>query len=168
MQKQIKINNQIRSPQVRVIDEKGINIGILPIAEALRMAQEKETDLIEISPTTNPPVCKIMDYGKFLYLENKKTKKEKPVHQAAVREIRISLGISRHDLEVKAKKALAFLDEGDKVKIEMFLKGREKYLDKNFLEERLKRIFEFMAIGYKITEGPKRGPRGLMIMIEKI
>lgn len=151
-----------------MIDEKGTNIGILAIAEALRIAREKETDLIEISPTANPPVCKIMDYGKFLYIENKKTKKEKPVHQTMIREIRISLGISKHDLEVKAKKASAFLDEGDKVKIEMKLKGREKYLDKNFLEERLKRILDFIAVGYKITEGPKRGLRGLLMMIERI
>lgn len=168
MQKQVRINNQIRAAQVRVIDENGVNLGVLNINEALKIAKEKNIDLIEISSTVNPPICKLMDYGKFLYMQNRKNKKTKTIHQSLVREIRISVGISKHDLEVKAKKASEFLEGGDKVKIDMPLKGREKYLDKNFLEERIKRILSFIAAEYKITEGPKRSPRGLLIILEKV
>lgn len=168
MQKQIRINNQIRAPQVRVTDERGLNLGIFSIGEALNLAKEKETDLIEISAGANPPVCKLMDYGKFRYIEEKKKRAGKQVHRAAVREIKIRIGTSSHDLEFKAKKISDFLEEGDKVKIEMLLKGREKYLDKNFLEERLRRILNFIAVEHKIADSIKRGPRGLLMVIEKI
>lgn len=168
MRKQIRINNQIRAPQVRVIDEKGINMGVFGIEEALSLAKERETDLIEITANANPPVCKLMDYGKYLYIESKKEKNAKPVHQSSVREIRFGLGTSAHDLEVKAKKISDFLVEGDKVKIGMLLRGREKYLDKNFLEERLRRILNFITAEYKIADSVKRGPRGLLMVVEKV
>lgn len=167
MNKKVKINNQIRAREVRVIDENGLNIGVFALGDALNLAKEREIDLIEISPTVNPPVCKLIDYGKFIYSEKRKHKgKEK--RQSFLRATRISLNISNHDLEIKAKKAVSFLERGDKVKIEMPLKGREKYLDKNFLEERFKRILGFVETDYKITEGPKRNPRGIIMVIEKV
>src|SRR3989338_8872870 len=129
LQNRILINNQIRAREVRVIDEKGGNLGVFSIEEALRLAQERETDLIEVTANVNPPICKLMDYGKFRYIEEKKNKSGKQVHRAMVREIKVRIGTSNHDLEVKAKKALEFLEQGDKVKIELALKGREKYLD---------------------------------------
>ena len=143
-------------------------MGVFSIEEALRLAQERETDLIEVTANVNPPICKLMDYGKFRYIEEKKNKSGKQVHRAMVREIKVRIGTSNHDLEVKAKKALEFLEQGDKVKIELALKGREKYLDKNFLEERLKRILKFITAAHKITDGFKRGPRGLLMVIERI
>lgn len=149
-----------------MIDDKGQNAGILLFQDALNLAKEKDLDLIEISPTANPPVAKIMDYGKFLYMEKRKTK-VKPAHQAETREARIGLKTSPHDLGVKAKKISEFLDLRDKVKIEMLLKGREKYLDKNFVEEKFKKILEFITVDYKITEGPKRSPRGILMIVEK-
>lgn len=152
---------------MRVIDDTGKNVGILLFADALNLAREKELDLIEISPTANPPVAKIMDYGKFLYIEKRKTR-IKPAHQTEIREARVGLKTSPHDLEVKAKKVSEFLELRDKVKIEMLLKGREKFLDKNFVEEKFKKILEFITVDYKITEGPKKSPRGLIMVLEKV
>lgn len=152
---------------MRVIDESGQNVGVLSISDALNLAKERDIDLIEISPTVNPPVCKLMDYGKFLYIEKRKTK-VKPPHQTEIKATRISLAISNHDLEVKAKKVSEFLVDGDKVKIEMVLKGREKYLDKNFIEERFKRILVLIDVDYKISDMPKKSPKGMIMVIEKV
>lgn len=167
MKKNIKINNQIRAPKVRVIDENGDNLGVLDIGEALLKAKEKQTDLIEISPNAEPPVCKLIDYGKFAYIETRKKKKLKPVHQTSVRQIRINLGTSQHDLEVKAKKISEFLEQNDKVKIDMLLKGREKFLDKSFLEERFKRILSFISADYKISENVKIQQNRISTLLEK-
>lgn len=109
-----------------------------------------------------------MDYGKFIYIETRKKKKTKPVHQTTIREARISIGISKHDLEVKAKKISEFLEQNDKVKIDMLLKGREKYLDRSFLQERFKRILNFVSADYKISEGIKIQPNRLSMILEKI
>lgn len=151
---------------MRVIDDKGQNVGVFSISDALNLAREREIDLLEISPTAKPPVCKLMDYGKFLYIEKRKTK-VKPPHKTEIRAARISLRISDHDLEVKAKKVSEFLADGDKVKIEMVLKGREKYLDKNFIEERFKRILDFISGDYKMSDIPKKSPRGMTMVLEK-
>jgi translation initiation factor IF-3 len=150
---------------VRLIDETGKNLGIVKIQEALEKAKEKGLDLIEISAKTNPPVCKIMEMGKFKYKESQKKKKK--THKTETREIRLNLGTSEHDLEFKAKKITKFLEKGDRVKIELLLKGRAKYLDKSFIEERLKRILNFINVKYKIASEPKRGPQGVIMIIEK-
>ena len=153
---------------MRVVGDDGTNYGVLEIAEALNIAKEKGLDLIEISPTAKPPVAKIMDYGKWSYQEEKKRKESnKKAHTTEVREVRIGLNTSEHDLEMKAKKAGEFLDNGDKVKIDLLLRGRAKYLDKNFKNERIERILHFIPRDYKISEGPKQGPRGIYVLIEK-
>jgi len=150
-----------------VIDETGKNLGILTTSQALDLAKEKELDLIEISASANPPVAKIMDLGKFQYLEERKERQSKKTHQSLVRNIRLNIGTSEHDLELKAKKASNFLKKSDRVKIELMLRGRAKYLDKKFLEERLKRILNFLTENYKVVEEPRKGPRGIAILIEK-
>ena len=125
-------------------------------------------DLIEISPTAKPPVVKIMEYGKWSYQEERKRREaNKKAHTAEVRETRIGLNTSEHDLEMKAKKVGEFLDKGDKVKIELALRGRAKYLDKNFLKERMERILRFIPRDYKLAEGPKQGPRGPYVILER-
>jgi len=150
-----------------VIDETGKNLGILTTSQALDLAKEKELDLIEISASANPPVAKIMDLGKFQYLEERKERQSKKTHQSLVRNIRLNIGTSEYDLELKAKKASNFLKKSDRVKIELMLRGRAKYLDKKFLEERLKRILNFLTENYKVVEEPRKGPRGIAILIEK-
>ncbi len=125
-------------------------------------------DLIEISPTANPPVAKIMDYGKFQYQENKKAQEAgKKAREVETKIIRLKIGTSQHDLEVKARQASEFLKEGHRIKVDLVLRGQAKYLDKNFLEERIRRILPFIAENCRIVDGPKRGPFGISLILEK-
>lgn len=123
--KYYRINNQIISPKVRLIDEEGKHLGIFNIEEALKLANERNLDLVEISPKEQPPVVKIMDFGKFLYEMKKKEKGVKKKKQE-IKIIRLSLCVGKHDLEIKKNQVLKFLKENQKVKIEMALKGRER------------------------------------------
>ncbi len=120
------INEQITHPEVRVIDENGNQLGILPIAQALRMADDAGLDLVNISPKAVPPVCKIADYGKLRY-EQEKRKKEAKKNQKVieVKEMRLSATIDIHDMEVKAKNVSKFLANGDKVKVSIRFRGRQ-------------------------------------------
>jgi translation initiation factor IF-3 len=166
--KNFSINQQISAPELRVIDEDGSNLGVISLREALDRAGQAELDLIEISPRATPPVAKIMDYGKFLYLENKKEKgtKQKPVGEE-LKTLQVKIGTGTHDLELKAKKASEFLAEGHRVKINLFLPGRSKYLDQNFLKERLDRILDLLTEDYKVTAAPAKSHKGLTIIIER-
>jgi len=139
---------------------------LLSLQKALEAAQEVGLDLVEISPTANPPVAKIMDSGKYFYEQEKKsrqaTKKRKEVE---IKSIRIGIGTGIHDLELKAKQSTEFLKTGNKIKIDLALRGREKYLDRKFLEERIRRFLSI--IPHQFTEEPiKKGPRGLNLIIE--
>jgi translation initiation factor IF-3 len=122
----IRINDRIRAREVRVIDDEGGQIGIMPPFEAIRMARTKNLDLVEISPTAQPPVCRIMDYGKFLYQQEKKEREAKK-HQKTitVKEVKFRINVDDHDYETKKNHVLRFLDEGDKVKATIFFRGRE-------------------------------------------
>jgi translation initiation factor IF-3 len=124
--KYIRINERIRVPQVRLIDTTGEQIGIVPTREALRMALEKGFDLVEISPTAKPPVCKIMDYGKYKYELNKKAKSaKKKQHIIQMKEMRLRPKIEEHDYQFKLKHIQEFLEEGTKVKVFVEFRGRE-------------------------------------------
>ena len=165
--KKIRINNQITTPELRIIDPDGKNLGVIKTEEALTKAKELGLDLIEISPTAQPPVAKIMDYGKYRYEEERKTKRIQKGRQSELREIRVGLGTSEHDLEMKARKASNFLAKGDRLKVDMILRGRAKYLDRKFINERLTRILNYTTIENQIVEGPRSGPRGPYIIVEK-
>ncbi len=142
---------------------------MLEIGQALQIAKEKELDLIEISPTAKPPIAKIMDYGKYQYQEKKKAQEAgKKTHEAETKSIRLKIGTSQHDLEVKAKQASEFLKERNRIKIELVLRGQAKYLDKNFLKGRIERILPLITENCRIVESPKMGPRGISIVIEKV
>ena len=121
-----RVNSQIAVPSVRLVDEGGAMVGVVPLREALQMAADVGLDLVEISPNAEPPVCKILDYGKFKYEEQKKKnearKKQKVIE---VKEIKMRPGIDDHDYEVKMKAMLRFIEEGDKVKVTMRFRGRE-------------------------------------------
>ena len=123
---QTNINEKIRAREVRLIDEDGKQLGIVPISEALRLAREKEFDLVEISPKATPPVCKIMDYGKFKYqLAKKAAEARKKQTVIQVKEMKLGLKIEEHDLQVKLRHMKEFLADGDKVKITVMFRGRE-------------------------------------------
>ena len=163
-----RINNQIRAHELRVIDSENQNLGLLSIKDALELAQSKGLDLIEISPNANPPVAKIMDYGKYQYEASKKLKKAKAGAKASeTKSIQIKIGTGDHDLALKAKTASKWLKEGHRIKIELFLAGRAKYMDEKFLKERLDRVLHLITEDYKVSEAYKKGPKGLFITIEK-
>jgi translation initiation factor IF-3 len=163
-----RINNQIRASELRVLGQDGENLGVLPTKEALRQAQELGLDLIEISPLANPPVAKIMDFGKYQYEQNKKAKKAKAGAKITeTKSIQIKVGTGEHDLALKAKTASGWLKEGHRIKVELYLSGRSKYLDEKFLKERLERILKLISEQYKIAEPVKKSPKGLMLTIEK-
>lgn len=135
--------------------------------EALELARTAGLDLIEIAPTAKPPVARIMDYGKYQYQVDKESRKaKKKTKEVEIRGIRVRLGTSSHDLVLKAKKAEEFIKEGDRVQIQLTLRGREKYLDKNFIDDRLKKILGAITVPFKISDAPKKGPRGLLVTIE--
>lgn len=116
----------IRIREVRLIDEKGEQVGVVPTEEALSRAQKAQLDLVEVSPRARPPVCKIMDYGKFKYDQRKKEQQQNQRKQAQLKELRVRPKTSDHDLAVKLRKARGFLDEGHKVLFNVFFRGRER------------------------------------------
>ena len=164
---QPRINQQIRARELRVIGPKGENLGILTLEEALKRTEEFGLDLIEISPNAVPPITKIADFGRFLYEENKKGKLAKKSHSAEVKTVQVKLGTGNHDLELKAKKTSEWLTEGNRVKVNLFLPGRAKYLDEKFLGERLERMLKFVTVEYKVADSAKKSPKGITIIIEK-
>lgn len=164
----IRINEYIRATELRVIGTEGENVGVVSKAEALAKAKEAGLDLIEISPNANPPVAKIMDYGKFLYEMKKKQKAIKAkTKEVEVKSIQIKVGTGDNDLQLKAKKSSEWLTEGNRVKIELFLPGRTKYMDIEFLKSRLERMLKFLTVEYRVAEPPKKSPKGLTAVIEK-
>lgn len=120
------MNDGIRAREVRVIDEDGTQLGIMQIRDARRVAEEKELDLVNVAPTARPPVCRIMDYGKFKYEQSKKEKEARKNQKVVLlKEVRMTPNIEDHDFQVKLKNVLKFLDEGDKVKVSVRFRGRE-------------------------------------------
>ena len=125
--KENQINEEIREKEVRVIDTDVSQLGIMPTSQALNIAAEKKLDLVNIAPSAKPPVCKILDYGKYRYeLQKKEKEARKKQKITQIKEIRVSTFIEGHDLQVKAKNAAKFLRDGDKVKVSLRFKGREK------------------------------------------
>jgi translation initiation factor IF-3 len=124
--KDFLLNEEIREKEIRVIGSDNEQLGILPTKEALRMAEEKEMDLVMIAPTANPPVCRIMDYGKFLYEQAKKDKEARKKQKVVdIKEVRLSPNIEDHDINIKSNNARRFLIDGDKVKVTVRFRGRE-------------------------------------------
>ncbi len=166
--KRPKINNEIRAKEVRLIDEEKGDLGVFEISKAIEMAQGKGLDLIEISAKVKPPIAKMMDFGKFLYKEKRKQRDAaKKSSGSEMKSVRIGLGTSGKDLELKAKKASEFIKEGNRVRVELFLRGREKYLDKDFLKERLERVINLITEEHKTLQEIRKGPRGIFTIIEK-
>jgi len=162
------MNYQIRAKEVRLIDDTGSQLGILPLEEALSKAKEKGLELIQVTEKVSPPVCKIMDYGKYLYSQKKKEKQAKHHHSGELKGIRLTFGISEHDLETRANQAQKFLKKGSKVRVEMKLKGREK-AHQDFAKEKIQKFVEAVQkeIPVKIERDMKKQPRGITMIIAK-
>lgn len=124
--KETQINEEIRDKEVRVIDTDGTQLGVMPIEEAMRLAEEKNTDLVKIAPQAKPPVCKIMDFGKYRFEQAKREKESRKNQKVIeVKEVRLSLNIDTHDFETKANQAIKFLKGGNRVKVSIRFRGRE-------------------------------------------
>ena len=136
------INHQIKAKEVRLLDVNGEQIGVVPLPEALRTAEEEGLDLVEISPNTNPPVAKIIDWGKFKYEKRKQEQTQrKKQRNVEMKGVRLSSKIGEHDMDTKAKSARKFLLSGNKVKVRLFFKGRE-ITHKNIGEKVLRKFAE--------------------------
>lgn len=164
---QTRINQRITAKELRVIGPEGENLGVLTLSEAFKKAEALGLDLIEISPNANPPVAKISDFGRYQYEEAKKAKGAKKSHSVEVKNVQVKLATGDHDLALKAKKASEWLDEGNRVKIDLFLPGRAKYLDENFLKTRLDRMLKLITVEYKIADSAKKSPKGLSVLVER-
>ena len=163
-----RINEAIRAREIRVLGPEGENLGIMDTQDALKLSQEKGLDLIETSPNAKPPIAKITDYGKFQYEEKKKQKVAKAkAHVTETKIIQIKLNTGEHDLGLKAKNISKWIKEGNRIKLDLFLRGREKYMDFAFLKERINRILQLIIEDYKVADGPKKSPKGLSMILEK-
>ncbi|MCX7696711.1 MAG: translation initiation factor IF-3 [Bacteroidales bacterium] len=164
LEDEYRINEEIKAPEVRLVGDNVQN-GIYPIKEALRIADELGLDLIEIAPQANPPVCKIQDFSKFIYEKKRKLKEQKAkTVQVTVKEIRLSPNIDDHDFEFKLKHAINFLKEGNKVKVDVFFKGRTiLYQDRG--EMILLKFADALSEYGKVESLPKlEGKRMIMII----
>lgn len=160
------INNQIRAARVRVVDEQGKQMGVMGLAEALQLAKERSLDLIQVTERVEPPVCKIADHGKYLYWLQKKEKGAKKAGE--LKGIRLGFNISPHDLENRVRQAEAFLKKGDKVRVELILRGRQKSLG-DFAKSKMQQFIESLQklTPIKIERELKREPRGFTIIISR-
>ncbi len=150
-----------------MIDEGGKNLGIMETPEALRLAQERELDLIEIAPTVRPPVCKIMDFGKFKYQREKGEREHgKKQKEVGLKGIRVGFTTGKHDLERYAKKAQAWLEGGNKVRINMRLRGREKAHGALALRK-FNDFLQMIPVELNLDQPPKRFPQGFIAIISK-
>lgn len=169
MKEKIRINHQIRAGELRVIGPEGANLGVLSLGDALRKAEEHNLDLIEISPSATPPIAKIMDWGKYQYQESKKQRDTKAkVKTAETKSVQVKVETGEHDMNLKAKRTADWLAEGHRVRVDLFLRGRYKYMAFEFLKERLERFLLLIPTEYKLAEPIGKGPKGLTTVVERV
>jgi translation initiation factor IF-3 len=165
LEKQININEKIRAPEVRVIGQEGQQLGVLSLKKALELAAQDELDLVEVAPNAEPPVCKIMDFGKFKYQQNKRTqeaKKKQTVIQ--VKEVKVRPKTDEHDLQVKIRHIKRFLGQKDKAKVTILFRGREiAYADQGM--KVLERIREELKEESVVEQTPKMEGRNMVMIL---
>jgi len=162
-----RINNQIIAKELRVIDEAGENLGVMKKEEAIALAQKKSLDLIEIAPTAQPPVARIMSFDKYRYYQGKEERKQRQAQkQKDLKVVQISPRAALNDLKLKAGKAEEFLKEGHKVQISIFLRGREKG-NKDWALQKMRDFIKMITVSHEITMEPRQGGRGFVAQIAK-
>jgi translation initiation factor IF-3 len=160
-----QINERIRFPKIRVIDIDGAQLGIITPQEAIRIAEEKELDLVLVSDKADPPVCRIMDYGKYKFEQEKKAREaRKKQHTADVKEVKMRYKIEDHDYQVRVNQAVRFLKDGDKVKATITFRGRE-IQHSDLAEELLKRMATDLEEIAEVQQAPKREGRNMMMLL---
>jgi len=164
----LKINEGIRAPELRVLLDDGSS-EVMKRDDALKLAHDQGLDLIEITAKANPPVAKITDYGKYVYDQKKKQKEIKSRQNIVeVKNIQVRVGTGEADLKLKADRASEWLREGHRVKAELYIRGRTKYMEKDFLHSRLENVLKMIDEEYKIVEDYKESPKGIAILIEPV
>ena len=161
----LMINEEIRDREVRVVDQNGEQLGVMPIRQALEMAEEMQLDLVKIAPQARPPVCKIMDYGKYRFEQSKKEREfRKNQKVITVKEVRLSATIEDHDIDVKLKNAIKFLKEGNKVKATIRFRGRQithSEIGRQVMTEFAEKIKEYGTV----DKAPQIEGRNMSMMI---
>lgn len=169
MQEKVLINNFIRAKEIRVISETGEQLGLMNIFDAIDLAKSKGLDLIQVTEKVEPPVCRIGDYGKYLYSLQKKERKSKANNKSGgLKEIQLTFGISQHDIEIRVNRAKEFLEEGNKIRINLVLRGREKAMA-DFAKNKVNIFLDILQklIPIKFETELKREPRGFSMIISK-
>ena len=165
IKQELSINEEIVAKEVKVIDENGEQLGIMPVSEAQKLADERELDLVEVAPSADPVVCKIMNYGKYKYEHARKEKESKKKQKVVeIKEIRLSSTIDTHDFEFKSKNARKFLEDGNKVKATIKFKGREVN-NTTFGANVLNKFAESLEDVGTVDKAPKLEGRSMMLMI---
>ncbi len=167
-QNKIYLNHEIRASELRVMGPDGENFGVLSKKDAISKAEEMGLDLIEVSAKAVPPVAKITDYGKFTYeLKKKQREIRAKSHSAETKVVQVKIGTGERDKELKASRVQKWLIEGHRVKVDLFLWGRYKYMEPEFLTERLEKFLEMILVPYKIADKIKKSPKGFSCTIER-
>jgi len=163
-----RINNQIIAATLRVIGAAGENLGVMPREKALSLARPEDgLDLIEVVPSANPPVARLMSFDKYRYLEEKKEKKERVKQKVGgIKHVQITARAAKNDLLTKARKLEEFLNEGYQVEVQLFLRGREK-ANQPWARERLDEFLKMITMEYKLMQPPKFGGKGMYVQITK-
>jgi translation initiation factor IF-3 len=164
-QEKQRINGEINSPEVRLVDENGEQLGVVATRDALKMAEERDVDLVEIAPLAKPPVCKLMDYGKFKYREQKKAHEAKlKQKQIQVKEIKFRPGTDEGDYQIKLRNLIRFLEEGDKTKVTLRFRGREM-AHQEFGVRLLERVKADLAPYGTVEQFPKLEGRQMIMVL---
>ena len=151
-----------------MIDENGDNVGVISREEALKLAEKANLDLIEISKNTKPPIAKIMDFGQYRYETKRKASAVKAKsHVTETKSVQVKIGTGEHDQQLKAKRIAEWLSEGHRVKVDLFLWGRYKYMEPDFLKERLERFLKIVPVEYKVADEVKKSPKGYTTTLER-
>ncbi|MHB1042295.1 MAG: translation initiation factor IF-3 [Eubacteriales bacterium] len=165
MTKDFRINEEIRVREVRVVDGEGNQLGIMPVREALKIAEERQQDLVEIAPQAKPPVCRIMDFGKYKFEQSKREKEARKKQKIVnIKEVKLRPNIEDHDFEVKAKNATRFLKDGDKVKATITFRGRE-IVHTNLGLVLLQRLAEYVKDFSTIERQPKLEGKNMIMIL---
>src|SRR3989344_2257520 len=166
-EKRLRINHQIREPQIQVIDADGKALGAMPTYEALKIAMSQNLDLVEVGPQAKPPLAKIMDYGKYMYQKDKKERGQKGGKSPAqeVKTVKVGFKTEKHDLGIRAGQVDKFLQKGHRVRIELTLRGREKAMA-DLGRVKLEEFIKLISFPYAIDDQIKRFPGGLGLLVK--
>jgi len=161
----LQINEQIRDKELRVVDSDGSQLGIMPLKQALELAEQKNLDLVKIAPQAKPPVCKIIDYGKYRFEQSKREKEQRKNQRVVeIKEVRLSLNIDTHDFETKKNHAVRFISEGNKVKASIRFRGREMG-HPELGQEIMHRFADAMSEVANVEKAPKLEGRTMLMFL---